>query len=1169
MAHYGQWPTTDPMHAFKLKQADRSDLKTPLLKFVAEAQGKDAARSISGALDQLQEVRRRLQDAPAEPTEGTVVNMYHYVVLLFYLVRHVPIGDTQCRLSFVWTDLFTKKKVSSSLVGFEVAAVLLNAAVALALPATNAARSSAQLEQAKLSLLRAAGICDFIRSKVVARRVLNVPDVSAAGLELLAKVFFVRALHYHYLSALLTGTRAGELATIAYDTCCAYRELLLACTGLGDRLDKQWPYEFDFYVSVMEARAHVHVAATLHAQGRTAEEVARLSRAKELCSKLRKLGTGFNEFASGMQQRLNERIATARAASTAAVRVGEASLDLFESGHRHVEIIPLVDVFQLAHVADPFSVIPYLPQPKEAYTHYYEIFATYRDKSREVAQLQDQMQAIIVSLSSFEGSATGSTPEEEDLVSRILHVQQQIRVAGHPSCIACLTSFFDQLERKGKSCHETTASIERRLQLEAGLDQALREKYGSRWTRPRSDRANSGLLRQLTDLKLTKQSLEKALEGSRQHLMKNYDRLERIDLSEPRLREYICSGGETSSQITMLKATLDEFTSDIGLCTFLLADMQPDLNAIEIAVIAAHCFTDPISGLPELWMRSTAKIQDLIQKTAQATVVARQASNINSRLEAVRSPQKASPKSQNYTTLSQCCSLYEEFLGKLTECLVKYESLAEGFSSLSRAVDHWISSRNAEKEALLTSVAELTPPPQSPITPVSWRDLEQAGFITNEEVQLLSARGTRSQTPPATPPRPSTPPSTGRARSGTPPPAPIPLRSPQSRIADADLFSATLDAESGSPVARAQAETFMRTVRPQQGEVATKLVYDLETQSWHSSPTRICIYPEPIGVGNLRVAYRMVEFLPDGSQQHFVAKESRGENPDEDEPIYYQDVQTQVMARALAKEYNKHHPPKKIDFLDCFLVRLDSQPPLPSGKHQLRHVEPYLPGHYEKHNNNWGFVAAVERNTPQAFSHFTFHHTAGMYLVIDIQGVGDIYTDPQIHSYDGSGFGLGNSGQEGIEKFFATHRCNSICKFLRLPEVNPKALDEGTRVHSADPTLHRSNFASPATPHFGLQQLLPGDEDAHRPGAPKALAQQHRPRAKIPQFQLEIIRALFDGHSTNGLLPKQKILPVVLEVFPSLSPADAKELVAGIRGEALDFKQFLACITGADPSSLE
>jgi hypothetical protein len=53
----------------------------------------------------------------------------------------------------------------------------------------------------------------------------------------------------------------------------------------------------------------------------------------------------------------------------------------------------------------------------------------------------------------------------------------------------------------------------------------------------------------------------------------------------------------------------------------------------------------------------------------------------------------------------------------------------------------------------------------------------------------------------------------------------------------------------------------------------------------------------------------------------------------------------------------------------------------------------------------------------QAFSHFTWHASKGALLICDIQGVGDLYTDPQIHSSDGRGYGLGNLGQKGIDRF--------------------------------------------------------------------------------------------------------------------------------------------------------
>jgi hypothetical protein len=141
-------------------------------------------------------------------------------------------------------------------------------------------------------------------------------------------------------------------------------------------------------------------------------------------------------------------------------------------------------------------------------------------------------------------------------------------------------------------------------------------------------------------------------------------------------------------------------------------------------------------------------------------------------------------------------------------------------------------------------------------------------------------------------------------------------------------------------------------------------------------------------------------------------------------------------------------------------------------------VEPELDGKFTKWNNNAGEVrgrtstqarssgigsmALLEESDdeeemapievddiPQAFSHFSYEHSAGKQLVCDLQGVwnaddGFVLTDPVVHYVSSKGRahtnGATDKGLAGVKRFFETHVCCSLCKKMGLPPRTPSNL---------------------------------------------------------------------------------------------------------------------------------
>jgi elongation factor 2 kinase len=221
------------------------------------------------------------------------------------------------------------------------------------------------------------------------------------------------------------------------------------------------------------------------------------------------------------------------------------------------------------------------------------------------------------------------------------------------------------------------------------------------------------------------------------------------------------------------------------------------------------------------------------------------------------------------------------------------------------------------------------------------------------------------------------------------------------------------------------------------GETAT--VYSLanfEPRKWEARTVRGLIEDRVMAEGSLRVVYKawvldkfyvIKRFKPHVLAALAISTEEALVK------LLQEEVVMQRHAWELAARWNALAMPKNVQVNPLFVVKLADRLP------QVWAVmEPMLEGadqSYVKYNDNCGGVFAQEgrvRETPQTFSHFTHLVTGGQWLVCDLQGVGDTFTDPQVHTNPRERCPVaGNHGPKGMDDFFATHQCSALCEMVK------------------------------------------------------------------------------------------------------------------------------------------
>jgi vacuole morphology and inheritance protein 14 len=231
--------------------------------------------------------------------------------------------------------------------------------------------------------------------------------------------------------------------------------------------------------------------------------------------------------------------------------------------------------------------------------------------------------------------------------------------------------------------------------------------------------------------------------------------------------------------------------------------------------------------------------------------------------------------------------------------------------------------------------------------------------------------------------------------------------------------------------------------------------------------SRVKISQSPFAKGGMRYAFYM--------QDTYLNQKLVGKLPISIRESDYtadnlsKDIESLIICQYLANDFNDRIinsvPDTRLllNFVHSFVYEIQT-----NSKFNLYAVENYIDGDYEKYNNNAGWINSNLNESAliaNAFTHFTWQITKGYLMVVDLQGVSGVLTDPQIHCLDSKKFGSGNLGYYGMMKFFLTHYCNEYCKELKLVHPRKKLVIDDSFDFFVD------NYSSPRNPDDKVYRL--------------------------------------------------------------------------------------------------
>eukprot|EP01117_Protostelium_nocturnum_P017320 TRINITY_DN7038_c0_g1_i1.p1 TRINITY_DN7038_c0_g1~~TRINITY_DN7038_c0_g1_i1.p1 ORF type:complete len:805 (+),score=310.62 TRINITY_DN7038_c0_g1_i1:178-2592(+) len=714
------------------KKSDKVDWVKPLEAFISSqysAEGLQDHREAVQSLQQWREDVRNIQDKSDSAKEI----LFRYYAVLTSVESRFPIHENNIRMSFVWYDAFRGKKTTSFSIYFEKVNVLFNIGAILSQLGSMQNRTSVEgLKVACQNFQQAAGAFQVLKDEIEKHPQPGSVDLSLDSISMFIQLMLAQAQECFYDKAVKDNMSPSIVSKLAIQTADFYDAAfqLLSTPAITSIAPKSYSSHIQSKSLLFKSNANYQLSLVLGKEDKYGEQIARLKIAMESLEEIKKKYLRY--LPNDLQTEINS-------TSTVALKTLEScekdNDTIYNDPIPHesklpsierktiVKALPLPESCNLSADKDPFGkLIPFAITEK---------LSTYQARKdglirNELQVLDEQNQLAIGSLASMNLPGAIQALESSGIPSSLREKMESVRREGGAGWIS------EQIDTLNKTADEDVRILEGALQIlnqEERDDSAMRNQYGSRWSRTPSHTLTANLMQEAnkyrgnmdharkSDALLTKQFKD------HQHwitqLGATQDQLERILPSSGSSSQNLNSGTVTSLKQAL--AALDKIISSER------PNIRSQLQNLSMSDdISKKLLSQSNISDEELFQIELTKYEPLKGKI-QATCndqeqLLERISSLNSEFVASKSlGGAAAQRGQTLQQLDTAWKVLNELKSNLGEGIQFYLNFQEILIQFSQKCKDFVFAREAEKQDYLRemqasssvqSSAYSQPPPQ-------------------------------------------------------------------------------------------------------------------------------------------------------------------------------------------------------------------------------------------------------------------------------------------------------------------------------------------------------------------------------------------------------------------------------------------------------------------------